>query len=128
MRKRKGRELMQESEWGGQGHLGGGASGLAGAWLQCRMDSMAGPVGDWRKNFQNLVVDSKESKTSGWCPDFRADGQANDVPTAWSLGPGAGLGRGQLSLDMVNLRGLSAMIVEISPRYWLHMVELSRGI
>ena len=49
-------------------------------------------------------------------------------PTEWSSGPGAGLGRDELSLDMVNLRGLSAMTVEISPRYWLHMVELSREI
>lgn len=79
MRKRKGRELMQERR-GGQGHLAGGFGVWQGPGLQCRMDSMAGPVGDWRKNFQNLVVDSKESKTSGWCPDFTADGQANDVP------------------------------------------------
>ena len=68
-----------------------------------------------------------ESKTSGWCPDFRADDQAND-PSEWSSGPGAGLGRDELSLDMVNLRGLSATMAEISPRYWLHTVKLSRGI
>lgn len=49
-------------------------------------------------------------------------------PTEWSSGPGAGLGRDELILDMVNLRRLSAMIVEISPRYWLHTMELSRGI
>ena len=40
-------------------------------------------------------------------------------PTECPSGPGAGLGRGEFSLDMVNLRGLSAMLVETAPRCWL---------
>lgn len=41
-------------------------------------------------------------------------------PTECPSGPGAGWGRGEFSLDMVNLRGLSAMLVETAPRCWLH--------
>lgn len=41
-------------------------------------------------------------------------------PTERPSGPGAGWGRGEFGLDMVNLRGLSAMLVETAPRCWLH--------
>lgn len=57
-----------------------GLRGLAGAWATMQDGQYDWTCGRLGKNFQNLVGDSKESKTSGWCPDFRADDQANDVP------------------------------------------------
>lgn len=59
---------------------GGGLRGLAGAWATMQDGQYDWTCGRLGKNFQNLVVDSKDRETSGWCPDFRADDQANDVP------------------------------------------------
>lgn len=65
--------------WGGgqehrQGDPARGFRGLEGAWA-----AVQDGEGDWtcgrlrRENFQNLVDDRRQSKTSGWCPGFWVD-------------------------------------------------------
>ena len=43
---------MGDGQEHGQGHLAWGLRGLAWPGLQCRMDSMTGPVGDWGRIFR----------------------------------------------------------------------------
>ena len=89
---------------------------------------MTGPVGDWGRIFRIWWLTARTARPQDGAQISGQMTRPMMSPTEWSSGPGACLGRDELILDMVNLRGLSAMIVEISPRYWLHTMELSRGI
>ena len=73
-----GRGVGQEHR---QGDPARGFRGLARAWA-----AVQDGEGDWtcgrsrKENFQNLVVDRRESETSGWSPGFWVGDWANGVP------------------------------------------------